>query len=692
MYKFRKIAQISAVICLILLAVTMTGCSIRTKNIPQGSPVEPIIPGEDKGDAQTLQGRFAVKPDVQILDLSATEDGALAAVGSASRTVYLLGRDGKLRWEKPFNTLPLQTYLEPAGRFLAVGTAGGRVHLLNPDQTTRFELNLGHPIGLLRVAANGELLLVGLYPEDPQAVDRVVVLDKYGRVLTEMAVGELQSAAISGPDNRIIVSWQDDQGQYLGAFTADGEQIWKKEDRSLLAVSGNGHRLATSRGQEIFVYNNDGREQWTDTAAGVVRKLILSQNGSYLGALVKDEASHIEELLYLNMEGERLWSKRLPDDSEVLVSSDGRKVVIASWRQYREDATQVLVYNQRGQEINTLEVAGRVQRMVLQADILVLGLEDGSIYFLNIAQPTSSNGQVAPAQDAEQDMESYYRPLDFSRGKDETLLTLFFYDENAMALIPVTRRTKWTQTALRASIDELIRGPVQGSQLQRTIPKDAEIDVVLNEGVAVVDLPPALDVMGGTTFLTGVLNSLLLTVSQFPTVEEVQFTVGGQQQETFGQEGLLIDEPFAPRRLSGSESEQLIFLPHRSGSRYYLLPFAYEFLPLKEKALAEGVVLQIMNEAWEYFPHGLRLKSVQFEGTTAYVDFSKEFELLIKGTDPESAARAALIRDAIALSISKNLPYTTVRFMVESQPLAEPKGYLPWELTVSRPYYLNREE
>ncbi len=676
---------------LLLLMLVLSGCGGSKANL-QGTPIEPIVPGEEKGEAQTLQGRFDIKSaEVQITGLSTTADGALVAVGTASRTVLLLERDGRLRWEKLFNTLPLQVYLEPAGRFLVVGTEGGRVHMYNLDQSLRFEQNLGSPVRLLSVAKDGELLLAGLFPEE-DAPDKVVVLDRHGRKQAEIEVDVLLDVAVGGPDNMVLINWQDGEDLYLGAFSATGEELWREKDRNLLAVTANGRWLATSFEQQIFFYNSAGRQEWIYPAAGTVKKLIFSANGSYLGVLVRDDASHKEELIYLNTEGERLWSKRLPDESELLVSADGRRVVIASWRQYRDDATQIHVYNQRGQEINTLDVAGRVQRMALQMDTLVLGLEDGSIYFLNIAQTAHESTAVLSTENAEQEIHSFYHPVNFSREKDETLMMLFFFDEDAQALIPVTRRIKQAQQVIRAGIDELIRGPVQGSQLQRTIPKDAEIGVSLSEGLAVVDLPPALDEMGGSTFLMGIMDSLLLTVSQFPTVEEIRFVVGGQEQDTFGQEGLLIDEVFAPRRLTDTDGKRVIFLPYRAGSRYYLLPEAYNFLPLKEIPMIEALVLQIISEAGDFFPPGLRLRDVKLAGNTVTLDFNADFARLIPGEDAEAAARAALIRDAIALTIAENLSYSTVRFTIGGEPPKQLQGYLPWELTVSRPYYINQEE
>ncbi|MBS4007572.1 MAG: GerMN domain-containing protein, partial [Clostridium sp.] len=76
------------------------------------------------------------------------------------------------------------------------------------------------------------------------------------------------------------------------------------------------------------------------------------------------------------------------------------------------------------------------------------------------------------------------------------------------------------KSVLRASIEELVRGPLQGSYLNRTIPKNVEIQVSQSNGIVQLNLPSSLDELSGSTFLGGILDSLLLTVSQFPTVNK----------------------------------------------------------------------------------------------------------------------------------------------------------------------------
>ena len=187
------------------------------------------------------------------------------------------------------------------------------------------------------------------------------------------------------------------------------------------------------------------------------------------------------------------------------------------------------------------------------------------------------------------------------------------------------------------------------------------------------------------------LDSLLLTVSQFPTVEQIRFTVGGKEKETFGLEGILIDEAYNPQRFGRQHDEQLLFIPTRSGTRMYLLPVTKEFLPLKEKALVEALITHILSESASFLPRGVRLKNARLEDNIVYLDFNEVFAELVDDR-PEAAARAAILRDAFALSIAENLPYVTMHITVEGKPLLRPADFLPWQLTLSRPYFINLED
>lgn len=684
-----KRIQLTGLLILLLTAVTVTSCGMR--QTAAGNPIEPVVPGEN-GESQTLQGRFAAKSNsVKILDLSVTADGSLTAMGTDSRTLYLLEQGGNLLWEKLLSSEAQQIFLDPSGRYLAVGTADGKLLLLRPDQPQNVEEHvLPAPVATLSVSDDGELILVGLTPPESGQANRLLLLDRRGTIVWQEEFETIVSARIAGRDNRIFVHWLTGDEPSIASYTVQGELLWELGKRGQMALDAAGRVLVSARGKDILRYDDTGEELSAYAVAGAVNRLIMAESGAYFSALITDEATQNQELLYFDADGRKLWSKRLPNDSDVLLSDDGERVIVASWRQYRDDATQVFVYNQRGQELNVLEVAGRAQRMALanRAGTLALGLEDGSVYFLNISEP-ASKPMNATTDNSGREAEKYYTPVSFERVDGESPLVLYFYDDSAEHLIPVTRRVKRTQSVLRASIEELVRGPVQGSNLNRTIPKDAEIQVSHSEGQVNIDLPPSLHEMGGTTFLTGVLDSLLLTVSQFPTVEQIEFTVGGEKSPTFGQEGLTIEEAFVPQRYGRKPGERLLFLPSVSGNRYYLRTKSASFLPLKDQPLIESMVRQIIKQSEDLYP--VTLNEVRIENNTVYLDFSESFNRILAG-NPEAAARAAMLRDALALTVTENVHYSHIQITVNGSIPMRPLHYQPWELIVSRPFYINQED
>ncbi|MDW7684322.1 MAG: GerMN domain-containing protein [Bacillota bacterium] len=682
----RKLTCYKFIMICIIITLAASGCGLR-QAADNGKPIEP--PGPENVGTQSLQGHFTVKnTEVGIMGLSVTDDGDLAMVGTEEGRLYLLERPNKLRWETSLTSEPLQASIAPAGEFLAVGTANGEFLLLETDQTERSKHVFEGPVGIISIALDGTLILAGIQTEQDDQKDRVVVVDKAGRILWELESEKLLDAEIAGPDNKIYVNWVENEEPVLGVFSAEGERLWEIRHRRQIALDSKAKTLVSVSGYEIFCYNAKGEELWKFNAQGPVSQVILSEDGSYLAALITDQATQNEDLVYLTSQGEKLWSKRLPAASDVIISADGKNVIVSSWRQYRDDATQLFVYNEKGEEVNVLEVAGRAQKMALanRTSTLVLGLEDGSIFFLNAFDEEMNSEDIE-----ERSLYDYYKPVDFGRDEGESRLTLFFYDEAAQNLIPVTRRVKRTQAPLGASIEELIRGPVQGSYLNRTIPKDEEVGVAHDDGVVTVDLPATLDQMSGSTFLTGVLDSLLMTVSQFPTVSQIQFTVAGEESETFGQEGLMIGETFASQRFGRREGHRLVFIPTRSGEKYYLRAQTSQFKALKDKALIDTLTRHVLHESQLLFPQNVELQEVRIVNNTVQLDFSDSFNRIITES-AEAAARAAMLRDALALTIAENAYYAQIEILVNGTPPRTPEGYLPWSMNVIKPYYVNLED
>ncbi|MCL6451136.1 MAG: GerMN domain-containing protein [Acetobacteraceae bacterium] len=122
-----------------------------------------------------------------------------------------------------------------------------------------------------------------------------------------------------------------------------------------------------------------------------------------------------------------------------------------------------------------------------------------------------------------------------------TALTLYFADEPLVVagadgefglVVPVRRVVPSTAAPARAAIEQLIAGPLPGDgEVGRTLPATARLrGLTIRDGVARVDFSAefARDHAGGTTGGAVTVQSIVYTLTEFPTVKAVQVLVEGQ--------------------------------------------------------------------------------------------------------------------------------------------------------------------
>ncbi|MGB9868220.1 MAG: GerMN domain-containing protein [Bacillota bacterium] len=114
-------------------------------------------------------------------------------------------------------------------------------------------------------------------------------------------------------------------------------------------------------------------------------------------------------------------------------------------------------------------------------------------------------------------------------------------------LVPVTRFVPRTVSAIRSVVTELIKGPEGLPGLSRTIPQGTKLlGVNLKEGIAYVDLSQELKTKhwGGSTAERMTVESIALTVTEFPTVSKVQILIAGKRVQSIAGH-MSIDAPIA---------------------------------------------------------------------------------------------------------------------------------------------------
>ncbi len=112
---------------------------------------------------------------------------------------------------------------------------------------------------------------------------------------------------------------------------------------------------------------------------------------------------------------------------------------------------------------------------------------------------------------------------------------------------PVHRQIPKTEAVAAAAVEALLEGPTPSEAdvgLTTAIPADTLfLGVNIADKVATVDLSKEYESGGGTLSMAMRLAQVVYTLTQFPTVEAVQFKLDGSPVEVFSGEGIILDQP-----------------------------------------------------------------------------------------------------------------------------------------------------
>jgi germination protein M len=124
-----------------------------------------------------------------------------------------------------------------------------------------------------------------------------------------------------------------------------------------------------------------------------------------------------------------------------------------------------------------------------------------------------------------------------------TVRAYFMRDE---VVGPVARDASGPAVAA-ASIEDLLAGPTEQEQelgFSSAIPAGTELlGVTIDGGIATVDLSAPFGSGGGSASMMSRVAQVVFTLTQFPTVDAVQFELDGEPITALGGEGLLLEEP-----------------------------------------------------------------------------------------------------------------------------------------------------
>ena len=114
-------------------------------------------------------------------------------------------------------------------------------------------------------------------------------------------------------------------------------------------------------------------------------------------------------------------------------------------------------------------------------------------------------------------------------------------------LFPATRTQAATVAVGKAALTQLLAGPTspeRGAGVGTTIPAGTKlIDLNIQDGVATVNMNGTYDDGGGSLSMRMRLAEVVYTITQFPSVQGVDFQLDGKAVDTFSGEGIVLDHP-----------------------------------------------------------------------------------------------------------------------------------------------------
>ena len=623
-----------------------------------------------------------------------TVDQALSAIlfSMENNTVNLLDRDRKLLWEKVFATAPKHAKISPCGNYAAVGTEGGRLFFTSADQEYSWD-NEGDPIDLLAISPGASWLIAARTNAEEES-HHLDLFNQAGTLKWTIETETVLNLFISSEyleQAHVYFTEQENDTPVIRAINLDGREMWSHEGY-LVDVSRYGSRLAAVHGNRLFVYDSMGYELWSTALPFEASKVLFNPQNYNRILVYGNRAGSGENLYYFDLADDLLWMKRVADGSLFSFTADGQHIITSSWRHYKEDYTQMILLDRDGNDINTWEVAMRVEYLLVtnHPHLIVVGGDDGYIDLIDLEPMLStaftngngySNGNGAVET-------IIYNPVITGVQADQTWITIYFSDENSN-LVPVARPISLTENPMRAALEELIRGPARGSSLYRTIPdKDVSVDLDYNadDGKLYLDLSPGFVDINGELQSVTALNSLLMTVSSFNGVKDIYLTTNRKPIESFGI--IELEQPLSPLNY-----QKPVYIPVQSGNRFYLVSREGVEGELSEATL-ENLIEQVMraSRALPFVPSNLELRDINVSSEQVQVNLSRQFvELFPEQGNEEDHLRSSLILDAIFLTIFQNSRRQRAEIMIEGESWTPPEGYPLLNRFYRQPYFVNPE-
>ena len=189
---------------------------------------------------------------------------------------------------------------------------------------------------------------------------------------------------------------------------------------------------------------------------------------------------------------------------------------------------------------------------------------------------------------------------------------------------PVAREA--TDEAVGAvAVQAVLDGPTPAEQdlgFSSAVPAGPTLlGIVIEGGIATVDLSEEFTSGGGSVSMMGRVAQVVFTLTQFPTVDAVSFSVGGTPLTALGGEGLMLEEPQTRADWESFAPAILVEAP---------LPFAEVSSPLRITGTAntfEAAFTVNVTDAEGLIVYGEPAMATSGSGTRGTFDVTATFEV-----------------------------------------------------------------
>lgn len=127
-------------------------------------------------------------------------------------------------------------------------------------------------------------------------------------------------------------------------------------------------------------------------------------------------------------------------------------------------------------------------------------------------------------------------------GASSSTITVYFLQDEGAA-VPVPRQVT-TREVARAAIEALVAGPTSSESAQglsTAVPAGTLVlGLRIDAGTAIVDLSREFESGGGSFSVIGRLAQVVYSLTEFSSVDRVQFRIDGRQVDVFSNEGLIL--------------------------------------------------------------------------------------------------------------------------------------------------------